>query len=103
MENNYSLNRFLNVLKSDYAQRNGIILAQDDCKEWAENLEQLIHNIGWHPVSEPPKLKQGEDDVEFIVLLAIGSYLQPTYANYCKITGWSKDYVCYWTNKPKEE
>lgn len=62
--------------------------------------DELMRDAGWHPASELPKLKDGEDDVEFIVILDGYDIRLPFHATYCKYTGWSHDKVKWWIAPP---
>ena len=64
--------------------------------------EYALSKFGWHPASELPKLKDGEDDVSFIVICD-GYDRLPFHATYCKYTGWSHDNVKWWCYPPKED
>lgn len=57
----------------------------------------------WHPASELPILKDGEDDVDFIVICDGYGISLPFHATYCKYTGWSHDNVKWWSYPPEEE
>lgn len=58
---------------------------------------------GWHPASELPKLKDDEDDVDFIVILDGYGIRLPFHATYCKYTGWSHDNVKWWSYPPEKK
>lgn len=62
-----------------------------------------VLNIGWHPASELPKLKDGEDDVDSIVILDGYGIKLPFHATYCRFTGWSHNNVKWWCYPPNEE
>lgn len=66
-------------------------------------LREQLKQLGWHPASELPKLKDGEDDVDFIVIIYDEYGMLPFHATYCKYTGWSHDNVKWWCYPPKEE
>ena len=86
------------------------MIVQEDIpytKEEIKAMVKTIHNLreklslqGWHPASELPKLKDGEDDVEFIVILDGYGIRLPFHATYCKFTGWSHDKVKWWIDPP---
>ena len=88
-----------------FKNKDGEIMVQKDGSlsffrpEEVENVEQL----GWHPASELPKLKDGEDDVDFIVIIYDEYGMLPFHATYCKYTGWSHDNVKWWCYPPNEE
>lgn len=66
-------------------------------------VDYALTKAGWHPASELPKLKDGEDDVDFIVIIYDEYGMLPFHATYCKYTGWSHDNVKWWCYPPKEE
>ena len=64
-------------------------------------IEIAMKQLGWHPASELPKLKDGEDDVDFIVICDGYGIRLPFHATCCKFTGWSHDKVKWWCYPPK--
>ena len=66
-------------------------------------LDYALTKVGWHPASELPKLKDDEDDVDFIVILDGYGIRLPFHATYCKYTGWSHDNVKWWSYPPEEK
>lgn len=79
----------------------GYIEGQEDMRHLAPFV--CVSNKTWHPASELPKLKDGEDDVDFIVICDGYGIRLPFHATYCKYTGWSHDNVKWWTYPPEED
>lgn len=84
-----------NIAASEYADEDAFVGIY--FSDLVDVIDNIIHNIGWHPASEPPK-----EDGEYVVFCY--GFDLPFKAKYSTfINEWSHRDVKWWYYLPKED